>query len=87
MPLDVQMSKIYPLFISHGVAPCSTADPEVFFPQKGSNGNNIKLAKKVCQSCPYVSPCLEWALVYKESGIWGGTTETERKKIRKEKKK
>ena len=81
MPLDLQISKNYPLFISQGLAPCSTADPEVFFPQRGSNGNNIKLAKKVCQSCPYISPCLEWALVHKESGIWGKTTETERKRI------
>ena len=83
MTLDVQMSPKYPLFISNGVAPCATADPEVFFPHKGANGNNINMAKRICQTCPYIHPCLEWALDNKESGIWGGTTETQRKKMKK----
>ena len=87
MTLDVQISKKYPLFISNGVASCATADPEVFFPLKGSNGTNVKTAKRICKSCPYVTSCLEWAITNKESGIWGGTTESERKRMLRNRKK
>jgi|GEM_PF-484609 len=35
-----------------------------------------------CSNCPVVSLCLEYALEQKESyGIWGGTTEYERRKL------
>lgn len=78
-------SKI-PVFTSLGVANCATADPEAFFPERGANEYSNVLAKRVCKTCPYKSPCLEWALENKEMGIWGGTTESDRRKIRRTRK-
>lgn len=38
-------------------------------------------AKEVCRTCQVRRPCLEEGLAGEESGIWGGTTETERNKM------
>ena len=41
-------------------------------------------AKSICQRCPVAEPCLEFALLTnQDSGIWGGTSEDERRKLRK----
>src|SRR6266496_3086715 len=38
-------------------------------------------AKKHCQTCPVKRDCLNYALLYDEDGIWGGTTESDRAQI------
>lgn len=38
-------------------------------------------AKAICGECPYKARCLEFALKNHEQGIWGGTTERDRKKL------
>jgi WhiB family redox-sensing transcriptional regulator len=44
----------------------------------------IVSAKAVCAICEARTSCLEFALATnQESGIWGGTTEEERRKLRK----
>lgn len=40
-------------------------------------------AQAVCDSCPVVDGCLEHAVVWSEFGFWGGTTERQRKAIRR----
>ena len=37
-----------------------------------------KEAKKLCKGCPVAAECLHYALIYKERGIWGATSEAER---------
>ena len=38
----------------------------------------------MCRSCDAMSACLEYALATnQESGVWGGTSEEERRKLRK----
>lgn len=32
----------------------------------------------MCDDCPVAQDCLEYALIYEEQGVWGGTTEKER---------
>jgi WhiB family redox-sensing transcriptional regulator len=58
----------------------------VFFPV-GSTGpaiEQIEAAKSVCMQCSVQRACLEFALITnQESGIWGGTSEEERRKLRK----
>jgi WhiB family redox-sensing transcriptional regulator len=45
----------------------------------------IQAAKQVCAVCPVKAECGEWAIqTDQDFGIWGGMTERERKKIRKE---
>lgn len=41
-------------------------------------------ALRLCRACPNLEHCREYALHYEMYGIWGGTTERERREIRKE---
>ena len=63
-------------------APCSQADPELFFPDAHESRANVALAKRVCAACPVRQECLEWALDRGEKfGIYGGLTSTQRRKV------
>ncbi len=62
---------------------CAETDPDLFFPEKNS-GNTAQRAKEVCGRCMVREDCLLYALTAGETfGIWGGTTESERRKMRK----
>lgn len=58
----------------------------LFFPNsKGwRSGGGNKKAMAICSVCPRIQDCLEYALVWEQYGIWGGTTELQRERIRKE---
>jgi WhiB family redox-sensing transcriptional regulator len=66
---------------------CKDTDPELFFPV-GNTGQalmQITEAKKVCQECTVQRECLEFALeTNQDCGIWGGTSEDERRQIRRD---
>jgi WhiB family transcriptional regulator, redox-sensing transcriptional regulator len=63
-------------------ARCTEVDPEIFFPERGGSS---KAARAVCSNCEVRMQCLEYALNNKEQfGIWGGTSERERRRLRKE---
>ena len=68
------------------LASCRDTDPDLFFPV-GTTGpalQQIDAAKAVCRQCEAQGPCLEFALATnQESGVWGGTSEEERRKVRK----
>ena len=68
------------------VASCRDTDPDLFFPI-GTTGpalEQIEAARAVCMECPAQEPCLEFALATnQESGVWGGTSEEERRKLRR----
>jgi WhiB family transcriptional regulator, redox-sensing transcriptional regulator len=67
-------------------AACNCVDPDLFFPVSTSEASltDIEAAKRVCQRCPVTAPCLRWALdLGQVSGIWGGTTEEERRALRR----
>lgn len=81
--MDIQVASNFPNFVDQGLASCATSDPNAFFPERGANAAQNVLPKRICRACPYVQPCLEWALENRETGIWGGTTEADRRKIRR----
>lgn len=67
-------------------AACLDADPDLFFPigTAGPGLRQIDEAKRICMACPVRKQCLAWALnLAAASGIWGGTTEEERRAIRR----
>ena len=68
-------------------AACRTEDPDLFFPN-GETGPNLvqaEEAKAVCRTCPVMEACLQWALSSgQQAGVWGGTTEKERKSLRRQ---
>ncbi|MEA3075615.1 MAG: WhiB family transcriptional regulator, redox-sensing transcriptional regulator [Actinomycetota bacterium] len=62
-------------------AACRDLDTEIFFPD---NDANAAPALEVCASCPVRQACLEFALMTRQNdGVWGGHTETERRKLRR----
>ena len=82
MAIDVIVSTRFPIFISDEIPVCATTDPEAFFPEKGLGGErSIKIAKSLCKTCAYTVKCLQWAIDNNETGIWGGTTEKERRRM------
>ena len=66
---------------------CADTDPELFFPI-GTTGQallQIAKAKEVCANSTEKAQCLDFALEpNQDSGIWGGTSEEERRNIRRE---
>src|ERR1700761_9314205 len=65
-------------------AACRDVDPELFFPLGASDANlpQIDAAKRICRTCPVREPCPRWVLSTGDAGVWGGTTEPERRKHR-----
>jgi len=58
---------------------CAEQSPSLFFP---SDGVGVEVAKKVCADCPVKELCLEYALENRiDHGVWGGTSERERRRI------
>jgi WhiB family redox-sensing transcriptional regulator len=82
----------YPDFTEHGEPPCASSYPDAFFSDDAPGGNASRRgtysmeyeAKLTCMECPYKARCLEYALKNPDLlGIWGGTTEYQRKALRK----
>jgi WhiB family transcriptional regulator, redox-sensing transcriptional regulator len=72
---------MFPSFESKGNPLCSETDPEVFFPE---GGESPRQAKQVCSMCDYKVECLAYALKNPDlSGVWGGTTPSERQRMRR----
>ncbi|HHC07605.1 MAG TPA: WhiB family transcriptional regulator [Actinobacteria bacterium] len=58
---------------------CRDADPELFF---GGTKEQTEKALAICRSCAVRRECLDHALEVRERfGIWGGMTESERRKL------
>lgn len=61
-------------------ANCQGANTNMFFPKRGFARREIKI---ICQSCVVRQDCLDHAIANNEEfGIWGGLSETERRRIR-----
>jgi WhiB family redox-sensing transcriptional regulator len=61
-------------------AQCRGEDRDLFFPSVGASSTK---ARVVCSTCPARQECLDFALADNElTGVWGGTTTQERKKLR-----
>lgn len=87
----------YPDFEEFGTPPCAETFPDAFFTEEKSESNiyrdgrtivqtwarydHEKEAKAICAECPYKVRCLAYALKHSEQGIWGGTTERDRRRI------
>lgn len=69
-----------------GRGACKGLDPNMFTPERGETGSiidDIKLA--ACGRCAVKAECLKFALEVlpgNPKGIWGGTSENERRKMR-----
>lgn len=66
-------------------AACSGYPNALFFPSvEGADDAALERARAVCTVCPVAEACLEYALeTNQRSGVWGGTSEQERKSLRR----
>lgn len=60
---------------------CSEVDTELFFPETGANDQAAN-AKRICNRCPHLTECFEWALNNERYGIWGASSERDRRSLR-----
>jgi WhiB family redox-sensing transcriptional regulator len=60
---------------------CAEEPPAMFFP---SDGVGVEIARRLCADCRVKELCLEYALEQRiDHGVWGGTSERERRRILK----
>lgn len=70
-----------PEWMTNPDRPCAHGDPERYFPSEGTA--NPRNARALCAGCPVQTKCLAYAIDHPElEGIWGGTLDAERKKLR-----
>lgn len=62
----------------HADAACAGSDTERYYDLDDTAG-----ALAVCDGCAARGPCLEWALKHDEAGVWGGTTDRDRERLRR----
>ena len=66
---------------------CAEVGGDFWFPEKADGSMNtveMVMAKSICRTCPHKAECAEWGIVKERFGIWGGTTENERRVIRRQ---
>lgn len=63
---------------------CNGEAPQVFFPAYDAPSSTAS-AKAICKNCPVAGECLDWALKYDEDGVWGGTSEADRRALKRRK--
>jgi len=70
----------------HTQAACKNVDTNLFFPAGGSGTpTNWDQAVTICQQCPVVNQCLEFALrTQQKDGVWGATTPHQRQQMRRQ---
>lgn len=60
-------------------ARCMDRDPDLMFP---TNTRDVNIVIEFCRGCDVREACLDYAIENGEKlGIWGGTSERERKKM------
>ena len=64
------------------LAACRDLDPNLFFPGV-ADFRLGRRAKAVCSKCLVSAACLAEAIALGETGVWGGTTDTDRKRMRR----
>jgi WhiB family transcriptional regulator, redox-sensing transcriptional regulator len=60
-------------------AACRGQDVELFYSQEGAD---VRAALAICAACVVQAECYDQAMADREAfGVWGGTAETERRRI------
>jgi WhiB family redox-sensing transcriptional regulator len=67
---------------------CQGMGPEVFYLEQGekaANSMRLRAARQICNGCSVRRECLQYALDNRiGTGIWAGTTPSQRKRLRSE---
>lgn len=66
-------------------ANCIGIDVDMFFTEEGSSTfQEENFLKRTCDGCTVKSECLDYALNHNVLGWWGGTSEGQRKRLRRQ---
>lgn len=85
MPMLLALSRdpggaIPPVALREDIA-CDPSNADGFFPDAGGEFQ-ARAAVRVCERCPAIEACAEWAISTRQQwGVWGGLTRNERAKI------
>lgn len=60
---------------------CAEIGSDAFFPEKGEHSSD---AKRICRECPLLDPCRDYAIDNPQYGVWGATTERERRGLKRQ---
>jgi len=63
-------------------AACKGINTDLFFLERGEGVSFYPQLRKICQSCPIYSECLEYAVWNETEGFWAATTPNERQRLR-----
>lgn len=68
-----------------GTQHCAGEDPELFFPRTSRDTyfSEPRIAA-CCSACPFLTPCLEFAVTHNVFGYWGGKSPDQRADIRRQ---
>jgi len=80
LDLDAVLGMLDPPALTRDALCLEVASPALFFPERG---DSTEPAKAVCARCLVRAECLAYALAeHIQHGIWGGTSERERRRLR-----
>lgn len=66
-------------------AACRNHPTDLFFPPHGVSHQQFDAVRTICQQCPVIEDCLQYALENNERhGIWGGLSERQRRQLRRQ---
>ena len=70
----------HPLAWQDGTQACLGVRSTLFFQDGRGDSTWARRAKELCQTCPLIEPCREYAITYDEHfGVWGGMSERQRR--------
>lgn len=84
----MESKPLFELYIDKGdmdwysKARCQNSDTEAFFVEERGMSYEEPVAR-ICNSCSVKNECLNFAIKYKMQGFWGGTTEQQRRTMRR----
>jgi WhiB family redox-sensing transcriptional regulator len=72
----------------NGTQLCNESNSELFFPEEYIDQGKLIAARDICNACPLVADCLQYAISTPWlDGIWAGTTPRQRSRIRSQRNK
>jgi hypothetical protein len=72
--------------VDWGQAACKSTDTDSFYPEgSGEALATNKVLVRICNDCPILSECANYAIHNEQHGFWGGLSPSERLDIRKRK--
>jgi WhiB family redox-sensing transcriptional regulator len=76
LPIPIPITEERPWVV---FSACKDKEPDIFFPE---DRKAVRDAVAICATCPVRPECLEYALETDiRYGIWGGTTEKQRRRL------